>query len=112
MNPEYEKLLAETIVQLKTPVQPLSLNHILFINDRGEMTIHLRGYQFIGNLTDDKDVKNALAFIGLHKWDLAIECESMQATHSVVNVVDTRTVVLDAIENILNNYLFKKSSIQ
>ena len=112
MSTEYEKLLAETIHELKTPVEPLFLNHVLSVNDRGKMSIHLRGYQFIGNLTDDKDVKNALAFIGLHKWDLAIECESMQDSHSAVNVFDTRTVVLDAIENILNNYLFKKSSIQ
>lgn len=112
MSTEYEKLLAETIRELKTPLEPLFINHVLSVNDSGKMSIHLRGYQFIGNLTDDKDVKNALAFIGLHKWDLAIECESMQDSHSAVNVFDTRTVVLNAIENILNNYLFKKSSIQ
>lgn len=112
MSTEYEKLLAETIHELNTPVEPLFLNHVLSVNDSGEMSIHLLGYQFIGNLTDDKDVKNALAFIGLHKRDLAIECESMQDSHNAVNVFDTRTVVLDAIENILNNYLFKKSSIQ
>ena len=112
MSTEYEKLLAETIHELKTPVEPLFINHVLSVNDRGEMSIHLRGYQFIGNLTDDKDVKNALAFIGLHKWDLAIECESMQDSHGAVTVFDTRTVVLTAIENILNNYLFKKASIQ
>ncbi len=112
MGTKYEKLLAETIAELKSPRQPMFANHFLSVDDSGEMTINIRGFKFTGNLSIDKDVKNILSVIGLHKFGLEMELQTIKEAHGDETIIDVRSVPLDAIQEILSNYMFKKSFIQ
>lgn len=86
--------------------------NILQVDATGQLVVSLHGFQVDGNLNYENDITNILSFIGLHKDWLERERQLIDEQRDYVNILDVRQIPLTKIEDILNTYLSKKSSIQ
>ena len=112
LNNPSPNLLNETIDMLNQLNNSPITGNILQVDATGQLVVSLHGFQVNGNLNYKNDITNILSFIGLHKDWLERERQLIDEQSDCVNVLDVRQIPLTKLEDILNNYQFKKASIQ